>query len=126
MAREIQRVGKRYFVQTPNRYFPIEPHYMLPYFQFLPLGIKTWLLMHFALDWGGKVDDRERAIELANSVKLLGLDTFAAMFPGADFYKEKVLRLTKSFVATGAGKQVSPSAPSSTKAQPKWIGCCRG
>src|SRR5690606_38569539 len=36
MAAEIQRVGKRYFVQTPNKYFFIEPHYALPLFQFLP------------------------------------------------------------------------------------------
>lgn len=34
MAAEMMRVGKHHFVQTPNKYFPIEPHYLLPMFQF--------------------------------------------------------------------------------------------
>ncbi len=35
-AAEVQRVGKGWFVTTPNLWFPIEPHYHLPLVQFLP------------------------------------------------------------------------------------------
>ena len=43
MAEEIYRVGNCYFVQTPNRYFPIEPHFLFPFFNFLPMKIKVFL-----------------------------------------------------------------------------------
>ena len=38
-AREIARVGVRYFVQTPNRWFPIEPHLLTPLVHFLPRDV---------------------------------------------------------------------------------------
>ena len=44
MANEIMRVGKKYFVQTPNKYFFIEPHYLLPFFNFCPDKIKYFIL----------------------------------------------------------------------------------
>ena len=34
-ASEVQRVGRTWFVTTPNRWFPVEPHYHLPLIQFL-------------------------------------------------------------------------------------------
>ena len=43
MLSEAKRVGKRYFVQTPNFFFPIEPHFHVPGFQFLPFpGAAGW------------------------------------------------------------------------------------
>jgi ubiquinone/menaquinone biosynthesis C-methylase UbiE len=40
-AGEIRRVASRgYFVTTPNKFFPIEPHTMLPLYQFLPVPIQ--------------------------------------------------------------------------------------
>jgi SAM-dependent methyltransferase len=101
MAREIVRVGKVYFVQTPNRYFPIEPHFLLPLFQFFPLRLKVFLITHFNLGWYRKLPDRREAEELARSVRLLTEREVRALFPAAHIRKETVLGVTKSFVAYG-------------------------
>src|SRR5947208_5184897 len=38
-ANEVARVGRNYWIQTPNRRFPFEHHVMLPPIHFLP---KSW------------------------------------------------------------------------------------
>jgi Methyltransferase domain len=44
-ADEIRRVAARgYFVATPNRHFPIEPHTLLPFYQFLPVAMQRRLV----------------------------------------------------------------------------------
>lgn len=101
MAREVRRVGKRYFVQTPNLYFPIEPHFLFPFFQFLPVPVRGFLLQHLKLSWGGRIPDPVRARETAREVRLVGLSRFRSLFPDAEIYRERVLGLSKSFVAYG-------------------------
>lgn len=101
MAKEVCRTGKRYFIQTPNKYFPIEPHFLFPFFQFLPLKIRIWLLQHFKLGWFTKTPDMHQARETVSSIRLLDRREFASLFPTAGIYEEKVLGLTKSFVAYG-------------------------
>lgn len=49
MAREIRRIGKHYFVQTPNCLFPIEPHFLFPGFQWMPSFLKVILIRHYNL-----------------------------------------------------------------------------
>lgn len=40
-AQEIRRVAaKGYFVTTPNRHFPLEPHTLIPFFQFFPTALQ--------------------------------------------------------------------------------------
>src|SRR5262245_54640703 len=51
MASEVRRVGKRYFVQTPNKFFPIEPHFLFPGFQFLPITLRAGLLARRDVGW---------------------------------------------------------------------------
>jgi Methyltransferase domain len=35
-AAEVQRVGKGWFITTPNFWYPVDPHYHLPFVQLLP------------------------------------------------------------------------------------------
>ena len=83
VAREIRRVADRYFVQTPNRWFPIEPHYMLPLFQFLPRRLRHYYDRRF----------HDEQIDLLTPRELRGL------FPDAAIHGERVFGLTKSLLA---------------------------
>ncbi|SRR5579883_664898 len=98
MAQEIQRVGKRYYVQTPNRSFPIEPHVLLPLFQFLPHGLQVFILSHFRSPWGWKIDNSQEAEIYIQAIRLLTAKELHAFFPKAQMYREKVWGLTKSFM----------------------------
>ncbi len=105
MANEVRRVGRRYFVQTPNKYFPIEPHFLFPFFQFLPSSIRIWLLRNFNLGWFPKTPDEARAREIVESIRLLNKMEFVQLFPGAMLYEEKFFGLTKSFIAYDGWKE---------------------
>ncbi len=99
MADEIKRVGTRYFVQTPNRYFPLEPHFLVPGFQFFPKDLRVWLVSHFDIGWYRRIPDKAEARAEVESVSLLSENDLRRLFPEARIYREKLLGLTKSFVA---------------------------
>ena len=98
MAKEIQRVGKRYFVQTPNFLFPIEPHFLFPFFHWLPVSARAFLLTKFNLGWRKKQPDLIVARASVESIRLLSKRELSALFPQATLYRERFLGLTKSFV----------------------------
>ena len=101
MADEIRRVGKRYFVQTPNRYFPLEPHFLTPGFQFLPVSVRVWLVSNFNVGWYKRIPDKAQAKREVESISLLSRRDLQRLFPGAQIYEERFLGLIKSFVAYG-------------------------
>ncbi|MBD3168376.1 MAG: methyltransferase domain-containing protein [candidate division Zixibacteria bacterium] len=101
MANEIMRVGKRYFVQTPNVYFPVEPHVILPFAQFYPLWFKIWLGKNFDLGPHKKTEDKQAIMAFINSLRLLSKRELRQIFPDAEIWEEKVWGLTKSFIAYG-------------------------
>jgi hypothetical protein len=101
MVQEVKRVAKRYFLQTPNRNFPLEPHFLVPFFQFLPVATRVWLVRHFDVGWYKKIADPQQARELVESIRLLNKSELVRLFPEATLYEEKLLGLTKSYVVYG-------------------------
>lgn len=97
MANEILRLGKSFFVQTPNKYFLIEPHFLFPLFQFFPRSVKLFLLTKTKLVKGRKYDQKwsESKVE---EIKLLSKRQLKVLFNASDIYKEKFFGLNKSFV----------------------------
>ena len=99
MASEVRRVGRRYYIQTPNRCFPIEPHFVFPFFQFLPLATRAWLLQRFNLGWMPRQPNREAALREVRSIRLLGKADMRKLFPDAEVFAERYMGIVKSFVA---------------------------
>jgi SAM-dependent methyltransferase len=122
MADEVRRTGRRYWVQTPNRWFPIEPHFLFPFFGVLPVPVRTWMIRHFDLGWRHKERDRVAARRVAESVRLLHRRELRARFPDAQVERERFLGFTKSWVMYGGWDRVdepdeAPAAPVASRAQ---------
>jgi len=98
MAREAMRVGKYFFIQTPNRYFPIEPHFKFPLFQFLPEAAQVFLQTKTHLINGQRYN-RDYAENIVKEIKLLTGKEMKEFFPMGSLYVERFLGLPKSFVA---------------------------
>jgi Methyltransferase domain len=89
-AAEIRRLGKRYFLQTPSRYFPIEPHTWMPgVFSALPRRLQIKLI-DSAAAWWPKPSEPD--------FRLLTIRELRRLFPDAEVVRERSLGLTKSLI----------------------------
>ena len=105
-AREVARVGRSYWVQTPNRWFPVEQHLLTPLVHWLP---KRWqsAIVRRGTVWSAltrpTADRRDFYIEhYLRDVKLLSYHDMQALFPGARIVRERFLGMTKSLIACRA------------------------
>jgi hypothetical protein len=76
---ELCRVAKRVYVTTPNRWFPIEVHTLLPFVHWLPAA------------------PRRRVLRYEDVLEPLGPRAFASLFP----YRVRVLNDGMTLVAVG-------------------------
>ena len=97
-AGEIARVGRKYFVQTPSFWFPVEPHCMTPFFHWLPLSIRMQLVLRFELGQWRKAADLNEAKQIVQSARLLTRNKMKTMFSDAIIRTEWFL-FPKSYIA---------------------------
>jgi SAM-dependent methyltransferase len=105
LAREMRRVSKRFFCQTPAYEFPIEPHFVMPAVHWLPRGL-GFKLIH-ASPWRILArPDAETIASYFHGTHLLQRRELEALFPDAVVSEERVLGLPKSYYVLSA-----PSSP---------------
>jgi len=114
-AAECMRCGRGYFVQTPNKWFPVDTHTLMPFAHWLPQKAFRKLIrfsprfVFFKTDPGDLAD--------FSNMRLLGARDLKELFPGAEIIKERFCGMTKSLIAVSAAPspgQRSAGAPVQT------------
>lgn len=111
MATEVQRVGQSFFVQSPNRAFPIDPNFTFPLFQFLPRSVRIGLVARFNLGHMPRVPEPAAAAALLDSIRLLDRRQMQRLFPDSRIYEERYCGMVKSFAAYGGTILGGPARP---------------
>lgn len=93
-ADEIRRIGKGYFVQTPNRNFPIESHTWLPFAGILPRRMLISVIRFANRFW---------LFYSMPDFNLLDREQMATLFPDAKIVCERKFGLVKSIMAIKTG-----------------------
>lgn len=91
-AREVRRLGKAYWVQTPSKWFPIEAHCGMPFWWFYPPGLRRY----FIARWRRKLP---AWTEMVEATRVLTKADLQRLFPEATIRVERVLGIPKSYIA---------------------------
>jgi hypothetical protein len=108
-AAEVSRVGRALWVQTPNRWFPVEPHLLTPFLHWLPESWQRTVARRFTVwEWIARPrrDQREWYVRhCVEEVRLLGARELARLFPGSAIRRERFLGWTKSIIAVRSARR---------------------
>ncbi|TFF18668.1 SAM-dependent methyltransferase [Jiella endophytica] len=98
-ADNVRRLSDAYFVQTPNYWFPLEPHFRVVGFQWLPVAVRAALMQRYNLGFFPRAQSREEARRNVEEIRLLDARMMKRLFPEATQIEERVAGLTKSIMA---------------------------
>lgn len=102
-AQEVARVGRGYWIQTPNRNFPIETHLLMPLVHLLPKRWAAFVVQRFSL-WA--LIHRPLPAEnlwylehVLGEVRLCSTRDLRRLFPDASIREERSCLFTESLIA---------------------------
>lgn len=110
-ASELRRVGSCYYVQTPYLWFPIEPHYGVPFVHWLPAPARAQLLHRVPLGYASRHHDYLKAAAAVDHTQIVDITLMRRLFPDGVLIKERVALLTKSLVMIRRCAQQPPQPP---------------
>lgn len=95
----VQESAPAWWVQTPYRYFPIEPHWLFPGFQFLPFKTRVMITQHWNFGHHAVPPDESSATAFVASIELVSATEMRAYFPDSTLWFERIAGVPKSMVA---------------------------
>lgn len=98
LAAEVRALAPCHWVQTPYRFFPVEPHWIFPLLQFLPVAGRARAAQHWPLAHTRPASISE-ALDAVQWTDLIGITELRSYFPESCVVHERIGGLTKSIVA---------------------------
>ena len=98
-AAETRRLARRYYVQTPNKWFIIEPHLIALIVHFFPKKVYRRLLPLFSVWYWINRPSQDEVDAYIDSINLLSEKQMRELFPDAEILRERFLGMTKSIIA---------------------------
>ncbi|MCB2112840.1 MAG: class I SAM-dependent methyltransferase [Parvularculaceae bacterium] len=98
-ADNIRRLAPVYYVQTPNFWFPYEPHFRCLFVHWLPEQMRYRLVKRMSLGFAEAKKTVDASMRRVQSARLLDEGQMRALFPEAEIAREKFLGLDKSVIA---------------------------
>ncbi|MEI9896040.1 MAG: methyltransferase domain-containing protein [Chthoniobacter sp.] len=89
-AQEALRVGRNVFIQTPNRWFPVEPHFVTLFLHYLPKRLQRFFLPQLSFRGLFRSGDNVELQQLFRELRLLSASEMKALFPGCTIHRERL------------------------------------
>jgi hypothetical protein len=91
-AGEVQRLARKYWVQTPAKYFPIEAHTGMPFWWYYPEVFRARLKQRWRLNLPAWT-------EMIEGTTVVEKQELRRILPGSTILTERAFGIAKSFIA---------------------------